>query len=134
MTTIDSIEKITFPVHKNKTGELTIYEQFKDVPFEIRRIFVVNADIGEIRGKHSHLECTQLLICLSGEIKVTCDDGSISKSFIISKASDGLLIPPGIWAHQKYLSKGSILIVICDREYLESDYIRDYKLFVETKS
>jgi len=40
-----------------------------------------------------------------------------------------LLIPPGIWAREDYLTDGAVLMVLCDRIYEEGDYIRDYDEF-----
>jgi hypothetical protein len=40
------------------------------------------------------------------------------------------VIPPGIWAEQVYEEENSILMVLCDREYDEGDYIRDFNEFL----
>jgi hypothetical protein len=41
----------------------------------------------------------------------------------------GLLVPPGIWAKEEFLTDGAVLMVVCDRGYEEDDYIRDYEKF-----
>jgi hypothetical protein len=41
----------------------------------------------------------------------------------------GLIIPPGIWAQQTYLTENSVLTVLCDKLYQAADYIRDYEEF-----
>ena len=41
----------------------------------------------------------------------------------------GLIIPPTIWATQKYSSNDTILNVICSHKFLENDYIRNYENF-----
>ena len=43
----------------------------------------------------------------------------------------GLLVPPGIWAEQKYLQHNSSMTVVCDRFYESEDYISDYDKFKE---
>ena len=48
-----------------------------------------------------------------------------------------LMIPPGIWAKQEYLTNDALLIVVCDRDYEAEDYIRDfdeYKNFIKLDS
>ena len=39
-----------------------------------------------------------------------------------------------IWATQKYKSNNTILLVLCDQEYSEKDYIRDYEEFLNYKN
>jgi hypothetical protein len=41
----------------------------------------------------------------------------------------GLLIPSSIWASQKYIHEGSVLMVLCDRIYDKNDYIFNYEEF-----
>ena len=41
----------------------------------------------------------------------------------------GLLIPAGIWAFEKYINEGSVLMVLCDQAYEKDDYIFNYEEF-----
>jgi dTDP-4-dehydrorhamnose 3,5-epimerase-like enzyme len=120
---------ISFPRFLDDNGELYVYESEKAVPFIIRRVFTVTAKIGDSRGDHAHKQCVQLLICISGKIRVTCDDGVESNIQILEGLGRGLLVPAGIWAKQEYLTDGAVLMVLCDRDYEEEDYIRDYEQF-----
>lgn len=120
---------ISFPRFLDNNGELCVYESEKVVPFVIRRVFTVTAMMGNPRGDHAHKQCLQLLICVSGKIRVTCDDGIGVTSQILEGIGNGLLVPAGIWAKQEYLTDGAVLMVLCDRGYEEEDYIRDYEEF-----
>ncbi len=129
-----SIRLIKFDYYKGVDGDLVTAEGRSDnVPFSIARIFNVRADKGCTRGRHAHRECTQLLICTNGEVEVTCDDGSQTIVYVLNKVNYGLLIQPGIWAEQKYVKKNTVLTVLCDLEYDENDYIRDYEVFLKYK-
>jgi dTDP-4-dehydrorhamnose 3,5-epimerase-like enzyme len=129
-----SIRLIKFDYYKGVDGDLVTVEGRSDnVPFSIARIFNVRADKGCTRGRHAHRECTQLLICTNGTVKVTCDDGKQTSTYILDEANHGLLIEPGIWAEQKYVKKNTVLTVLCDLEYDENDYIRDYEVFLKYK-
>lgn len=108
---------------------LVVYEGEKRVPFNIARIFVINAIKKSIRGSHAHKECTQLLVVLNGKCKIICDDGFEKKEIILDHACKGLLIPPTIWAEQEY-QPGTTLMVLTDKPYDEQDYIRDYESFI----
>ncbi|MCX7121776.1 MAG: FdtA/QdtA family cupin domain-containing protein [Gammaproteobacteria bacterium] len=114
--------------------ELSVLEVSKILLREIKRIFIVNPEIHANRGKHAHKTLTQLLICVNGVCEVICDDGKEKKIFRLSQINQALLIPPGIWAEQIYHKKDTTLLVACDAEYDEADYIRDYDEFLKFRS
>ena len=127
---LSQVKIIHLPHHFEENGDLIVMEKFKNVPFEIQRVFVVRAPKGAIRGQHSHIKCTQLLTCPSGIIDVQCDDGKNKSYFTLNHPNMALLIPPGIWAQQTYTVENSILTVLCDRIYEAEDYIREYNIFI----
>ena len=120
---------IQFEIHSSSSGNLCVYESDDGVPFDIKRIFTVMAKKNEIRGNHAHKICQQLLVCVSGEIEVICDDGLNQRIYRLSEMGKGLLIPPGIWASEKYINEGSVLMVLCDQGYEKNDYIFNYEEF-----
>lgn len=120
---------VTFPRHIDTNGVLCVYESGRQVPFDIRRVFTVTAMKGDPRGDHAHKKCSQLLVCVSGKIQVSCDNGFIVTKHLIESMNSGLLVPPGIWAKEEYLTDDAILMVLCDRGYEQEDYIRDYQDF-----
>ncbi|WP_036096962.1 sugar 3,4-ketoisomerase [Leptospira weilii] len=122
---------IRFPFFTDDNGSLSVFESNKQVPFLIQRVFSVTANVNDIRGEHSHRQCSQLLVCVHGKIKVTCDNGTAITEHLLEDMSDGLLIPPGIWSTQQYLNINSVLLVLCDRGYEAEDYIRNYDKFLE---
>jgi hypothetical protein len=69
------------------------------------------------------------LVCVSGEIEIICDDGLNQRIYRLSEMGKGLLIPAGIWATEKYINEGSVLMVLCDRIYDKNDYIFNYEEF-----
>jgi len=122
-------KKIQFVKHVDVNGALCAYEASQGVPFDIKRVFTVTAQQGDVRGDHSHIECSQLLICVSGHITLSCDNGNEVTQHELDDMHKGLLVPPGIWTRQDYKMNGSVLMVLCDREYDPDDYIFDYKEF-----
>ena len=105
----------------------------KHVPFTICRVFTILANTDAKRGHHAHKECNQLMTCVSGAIDLLCDDGERQQTIKLRPDSDGVWVKSGIWAEQTYLENHSVLLVICDQPYEESDYIRDYDEFLEWK-
>lgn len=124
-----AVTLIRFPTFNDSNGTLSVYESGAHVPFVIKRVFTVSAKAHDVRGEHAHKECTQLLICVDGEIRVDCDDGSQVTQYLLKGMSTGLLVPPGVWAKEEYLIDDSVLMVLCDRGYEERDYIRNYNEF-----
>ncbi len=133
-----SLEDIkVLPLSKHNTlavGEsqatLIVAEQGRNIPFSCPRIFfVLDMDTGEIRGDHAHVYCSQILICMRGEIEVLCTDGKSEKIFLLDSPDKALLIPNTIWASQKYKTKESILLVLTDNLFDEKDYIRSFEAY-----
>ena len=119
-------ELIKFSMHANDSGSLCVYESGDLVPFDIKRIFTVTAKKNEVRGNHAHKMCTQILVCVSGIVEVCCDNGTDKSIYLLSNMGQGLLVPAGVWASEKYICGGSVLMALCDRSYESKDYIRDY--------
>lgn len=131
-TTIGDVQTISFACHASDEASLYVYEYEKHVPFLIKRVFNVDALQACERGAHAHKECVQLLVCLRGRINVTVDDGHEKSSIALDAPDKGILIPAGLWAEQKY-EKDSLLMVLTDQLYDESDYIRNYDDFKKYK-
>ena len=127
---MDKVRLINFPYYQEDNGDLVVIEGVDDsAPFHISRVFNVRADKDSIRGRHAHIECTQLLVCTNGSIEVSCDDGETQSIYILNKPYMGLLILPGVWIEQKYLENHSVLTVLCDQPFKEEEYIRNYDEF-----
>lgn len=125
---------IELPKIENRSGNLTSIQNSIEIPFDIKRIFYLY-DIpgGKDRGAHAHLKCHQFLVAGSGNFDVLLDDGKSKKLVQLNKPYIGLYIPPGIWASEINFSSGSICLVLASHKFEESDYIRDYKEFLDYK-
>jgi len=117
---------------QNEGGTLRVFD-VNEIPFLVKRIFSVSAGKGEVRGKHAHKQCNQLFICVSGVIELICKDGEQTSTYMLDEKNDGIWVVNGVWAEQRYLTDRSVLLVICDQPYDESDYIRDYEVFLHWK-
>jgi len=132
--TLNDVKLLDLKTITASDGSLVPIESDIDVPFEIKRIFYVyGVDNQDDRGKHSHHQTKQVLICLNGSVEVLCDDGINRKVYILDKPNKGLYIPELIWDEQRYLSKDSVLLVLSNTNYNIDDYIEDYDEFKELK-
>ncbi|MGB6269436.1 MAG: FdtA/QdtA family cupin domain-containing protein [Olleya sp.] len=134
MTKIEDVTLIEIPKVKDSRGNLAIIE--KDIlSYSIKRVYYLyDVPSDAFRGGHSHKEQHEFLIPLSGSFDVTLDDGANKKTITLNKPDIGLHIVPGIWRELDNFSSGSVCLVLASDVFLESDYIRDYKDFVLSKS
>lgn len=118
---------VNFKTVEDKRGNLIEVNFDRDLHFPVERIFFIyDVPSTDIRGKHAHLECHQLLVCISGSVLVVADDGSQKKDFYLSKPYQGLYLPPMIWGEQYKYSDDAVLMVYASHAYDEGDYIRNY--------
>jgi len=122
---------IELPKIHNRAGNITVIENNKNIPFDVKRVFYIY-DIpgGEDRGAHAHKVCHQFLVAASGSFEVEIDDGINKRTITLNRPFYALHIPPGIWASEKGFSSGAICLVLASHKYDEEDYIRDYSKFI----
>ena len=117
--------------HSDRKGNLTVVENLKTVPFDVKRTYYLyDVPGGESRGGHAHKELSQLIIAASCSFTVTLDDGNVKRSFHLNRPYQGLYIVPGIWRTLDDFSSGSVCLVLASHGYSEEDYIRAYDDFI----
>lgn len=133
-STVHDCRVITLDKHHHEKGNITVVENNKDVPFEVKRIYYLyDVPGGESRGGHSHYELQQLIVAASGSFDVVLDDGKEKRRFTLNRPYQGLLIPSGLWRDLENFSSGSVLLVLASEIYDEADYIRNYDEFLKYK-
>ena len=134
MTTLENVKLISLKTFTDSEGSLVPIESGSSIPFEIKRVFYIfEVHDQKDRGEHSHYKTEQVLICLSGKVRVLCDDGKDRKEWILDKPNQALYIPNLIWDEQTYIVPGSVLLVLANTGYDKSDYIIDYNEFKKLK-
>lgn len=83
------------------------------------------------RGGHAHKSCHQLLICTSGSVRVSYEDGQKRRAVLLSSPVLGLHIPPLVWSSQFDFSPGAVLLVLASDLFEPFDYIHNYDEFLE---
>ena len=124
---------IDLPKIVDPRGNLTVAEQLKNVPFEVKRVYwTYDVPGGESRGGHAHKECVELIIAVSGSFTVTLDDGKgHSESYHLNHPWQGLFVTTGIWRTLEDFSSGAVCLVLASELFDEDDYIYEYDDFVE---
>lgn len=120
--------------HHSRQGNISVVENNKDVPFDVKRVYYLyDVPGGESRGAHAHKDLFQLIVAVSGSFSVTLDDGEVKRSFLLNRPYQGLLVVPGIWRTLDDFSSGSVCMVLASEKYDPDDYIYDYNDFLMYK-
>ena len=126
------IIKYMFQPHGDKRGQLVALEEFKDIPFRIKRVYYMYDTIPDmVRGCHAHKKLEQILICIHGNCKIKLDNGTETKIVHLEKPYEGLYVPNNMWREMYDFSSDAVLLVLASELYDESDYIRDYQEFLD---
>jgi len=115
---------------KDLRGSLSVGEFPSDIPFEVKRYFLVyDVPSAETRGEHAHRACHQFLICVHGSCAVVADDGMRRQEFLLDRPDLGVHLPPLVWGTQYKYSADSVLLVFASAHYDAADYVRSYEEF-----
>ena len=123
---------LNFNIHGDYTGKLVALEKGADFPFDIKRVYYIwdtNKDI--VRGRHAHRKLEQVIICTSGSCDFILDDGHERKTVHLDNPAVGLHIKSNIWREFTNFSPDCVVMVLASEHYDESDYIRDYEVFLK---
>ena len=126
-------EIIELPKIYDPRGNLTVAEQMKNVPFEVKRVYwTYDVPSGESRGGHAHKECVEFIIAVSGSFTVSLDDGRGNrKDYHLNHPWQGLLVNTGIWRTLEDFSSGAVCLVLASELYDEEDYIYEYEDYLK---
>ncbi len=134
MSTINDVKIIELPKFLNARGNLSFAENFKQIPFEIKRTYwIYDVPGGESRGGHAFIENQEVVIALSGAFDVIVDDGTNQKTIRLDRSYYGLYIPSGLWRTMENFSTNSFALEFGSVSYSSDDYIRDYDDFLKLK-
>jgi len=128
------IEFIDFEIKGDERGSLIAIEEFKNIPFEIKRVYYIfNTKHNVRRGFHAHKNLKQVAICVKGSCKFLLDNGKERiDEIVLNKPNKGLLIEEMIWREMYDFSEDCVLLILASEFYDESDYIRDYEEFLRS--
>jgi oxalate decarboxylase/phosphoglucose isomerase-like protein (cupin superfamily) len=128
---VENCRLIHFPRVGDDRGNLTFIEAERHVPFEVKRVFCLyDVPAGQTRGAHAHKELHQVLVSLAGSFEVLVEDGLGNRRFLLNEPTTGLYVPPLIWDTEINFSPGAVCMVLASEYYDESDYYRDYDVYL----
>ena len=117
------VVKYMFQPHGDDRGQLVALEEFKDIPFKIKRVYYMYDTVTDVRrGFHAHKALEQILICIHGSCKILV--------IPLEKPYEGLYVANNMWREMYDFSPDAVLLVLASELYDESDYIRNYDDFL----
>ncbi|GKX41509.1 MULTISPECIES: sugar 3,4-ketoisomerase [Pectobacterium] len=126
------IKLIQLQTHGDDRGSLIALEQDHNIPFEIKRVYYLFSTKKNVsRGFHAHKELKQVAIAVRGSCRFLLDDGNEKIELLLDNPAQGLLIESFVWREMYDFSEDCVLMVLADRFYDESDYIRKYDEFID---
>lgn len=133
MTSVPNI--IQLPKILDKRGNLSFFEFPGQLPFEIARTYwIYDVPGGEVRGSHAFREQQEFIVALSGSFDIVLNDGVNEQKFSLNRSYHGLYIPKMYWRKLENFSTNSLALIVSDKKYDESDYIRDFEQFKKIKN
>lgn len=124
------LELIPLQIHGDERGSLVSLETEKNIPFEIKRVYYLFDTLeGVTRGFHAHKELKQVAIAVRGSCRFILNDGHERVEILLDNPAQGLLIESFIWREMADFSPDCVLMVLANKKYDESDYVRDYNQF-----
>lgn len=119
---------LSLPKIGDERGNLSIIEQDKQIPFEIKRVhWIYDVPGGIDRGGHAYKNTEEFIVALSGSFDVVIDDGDKKNTYPLNRSYFGLYVPRGMWRTMTNFSTNSLALVLSSTEYDEHDYVSDYE-------
>jgi dTDP-4-dehydrorhamnose 3,5-epimerase-like enzyme len=115
---------------KDARGSLSSLEGNMDVPIEIKRIFFMH-NVNTDRGGHAHIDTDQVLIALSGKLKVKLFDGKNTKEYIMDDCTKGLYIPRLVFIDLYNFSTDAVCLVLANTHYDMKKSLRNISEYLE---
>ena len=126
---------VQLPKIPDKRGNLTFFENSKQIPFEIARVYwIYDVPGGETRGSHAYKEQQEFIVALSGSLDVVLHNGREELKFSLNRSYYGLYIPKMYWRRLENFSTNSLALNVSDRAYDAMDYIRDFEEFKKLRN
>jgi dTDP-4-dehydrorhamnose 3,5-epimerase-like enzyme len=130
MVNLDEVKILTLPKFLDVRGNLSVIEELKDIPFQIKREYwIYDVPGGEKRGGHAYKENREFIVALSGSFDVIIDNGNERKTYALNRSYYGLYVPQGLWREMENFSTNSLALVLASTGYDPADYIYDYQEF-----
>jgi hypothetical protein len=126
---------INLPKILDPRGNLSFFENSKQIPFDIKRTYwIYDVPGGEVRGSHAFKESHEFIIALSGSFDIVLNDGENEIKYSLNRSYYGLYVSNLLWRSMENFSTNSLALIVSSIPYDTNDYIRDFDEFKMTRN
>jgi len=127
---VDGVAEFLVEDHSDERGRLRVLD---NLPFAVKRAFVLDRIPATQRAGHAHRTCHQLIFCASGSFQAETEQRRPYSSFVRKtlKQGDAMVIPAMHWLTLDKFSKPAICLVLASEPFNEAEMIRDWDEFLK---
>lgn len=123
---LDSARILNLPKIPDDRGNLSFFENSRQIPFDIRRVYwIYDVPGGEVRGGHAYRELHEVIIALSGSFDVVLHDGTEEKRFSLNRSYNALYVPNMLWRQLENFSTNALALIAASAPYDAADYVHN---------
>jgi len=119
---------------KDPRGCLSSLEGTMDIPIDIKRIFYMH-HVTSDRGGHAHIDTDQVIIAMSGSLKLSLFDGKEKKEYLMNDCTKGLFVPRLVFIDLYEFSADAVCLILANTHYDIGKSLRnmtDYLKYLES--
>lgn len=119
---------IQLPKFLDDRGNLSFFENDKQLPFVIKRVhWIYDVPGGEERGGVAYKTTEEFIVAMSGSFDVVVKNSEREWRFTLNRSYMGVYIPAGYWRAVVNYSSNSVALIAASTFYDPSDAVRDIK-------
>lgn len=127
---LDAVRWVALPSHADDRGVLTAVESGLDIPFEIRRVYIVH-HVHADRAGHAHRATHQVVVAAHGSCEIELFDGSETRTFHLDDPTRGLLLGPMLFIRMTHVTPDAAIVVMASTHYDKKMSLRSLDEYLE---
>ncbi len=132
MNGLDAVKWLDLPSVTDPRGILTSIESGMDVPFDLKRIFMMH-HITAARGGHAHIDTDQVIIAAAGSFTLELSDGTRNRTFDMNDPTQGVYTPRMVFIQFYEVSPDAVCLVLANTHYDMSRSIRSWEEYLQSR-
>lgn len=129
---LDTPRIVTLPKFNDPRGNLSVIENLRQIPFDMRRVYwIYDVPGGRRRYGHAFKHQQELIVALSGCFDVVLNNGAGETLYRMDRAFKGLYVPAMTWRYINNFATNSVALVISSTSYDPDDYIEDFDQYLQ---
>ena len=132
MNGLDAVKWLDLPSVTDPRGILTSIESGMDVPFDLKRIFMMH-HITAALGGHAHIDTDQVIIAAAGSFTLELSDGTRNRTFDMNDPTQGVYTPRMVFIQFYEVSPDAVCLVLANTHYDMSRSLRSWEVYLQSR-